>query len=758
MVNGWDWVWIILGAPWICWASAHLISTLAWQATVRICRLRLPQGVTVEQIQQWVGQLAAILRAARWWDVFPRWPIGIELAATEHGVERVIIMPARLHKAVVATLAAALPGARMGALESSATPSRRRWVKAGEIRLRGKHQLLAVDRGEETSRHLLAALQPLTPGERVRVQWLVVGARAPHPPRDDQKVARTRARAAIQPRRQRVGARWQQSDPVLAAVCRIGVASASRRQARVLLRRLRAALRGQNVPGARITRRWLLPSVIVAARLTNRSIPMLSWPLTLTSREIAGLLGLTTGALPLPGVPAGVAPTLPPSPIMPTTGLVIAKANYPGIDRLLCVSSEDRLRHLWIAGPTGVGKSTLLANLITYDIHRGDPVIVIDAGGDLITDVLARIPPQRHEDVIVLDPTSTDHIIGLNPLHSSGPEDYELAAGLVFHVLHSIYASSWGPRTADILRASLLTLTMTRAPDEQNFTIGELTELLTNTNFRRFVITQPLTPALMSFWSWYQELPDPHRSQMISPALNKLRAFSLYTPLRLLLGQSTGINIAEIMRRKRIVLVPLRTGLLGAETAALIGSLVMASVWHATLARARLPRDQRHPVWMYLDEFQHVVRLPIDLADMLAQARGFGLGLTLAHQYLSQLSPEIKAAVLGTTRSQLIFQVESHDATELAPRFTPLTRDHLTTLGPHEIALRPCVSGVTLPPVTGTTYPLPPPTTNPSTLTQLSLRHYGLPRSQIDQQTSARTQVTSTLGKRSNRMITGADT
>ncbi len=204
-----------------------------------------------------------------------------------------------------------------------------------------------------------------------------------------------------------------------------------------------------------------------------------------------------------------------------------------------------------------------------------------------------------------------------------------------------------------------------------------------------------------------------------------------------------------------MVLVPLKTGLLGAETAALIGSLVMASVWHATLARTALPKDQRHPVWMHLDEFQRVVRLPIDLADMLAQARGFGLGLTMAHQYLDQLSPEIKAAVLGTTRSQLVFQLEDRDATELAPRFTPLTRDDLVNLGPHEIALRPCVGGITLPPVTGTTYPLPPPTTDPRGLAQISLRRYGLPHTQIDQQITARTLVTPTLERRSNRMNTG---
>ncbi|MBV9483811.1 MAG: type IV secretory system conjugative DNA transfer family protein [Acidobacteria bacterium] len=755
-MTDWDWMWTTLSAPWMCWRFVHLISTLTWHSTVRVYRMRLPREITTEHIERWVSQLAAVLRTPRWWDIFPRWPIGVELVATEQGVHHLIVTPARLLTAVAATLAAAIPGTR---LDKDPTPlhSPSRWVKAGEVRLRGTERLLAVDRAQETSRHLLATLQPLHPGEIIRVQWLIVGARTPRPPRDDQGVSVPSSQIIVHDQRHVGSMRWQQGDPVLSAVCRIGVATTSRRRARALLRRIHAALRGLDVSGAHITRRWLLPTVVVAARVTYRTIPLLRWPVTLTSREIAGLLGLATGSMMLPGVPGGVAPALPPSPIMPTTGqgLVIGRANYPGLDQLLCLEREDRLRHLWIAGPTGVGKSTLLANLIGYDIHRGDPVIVIDAGGDLVTDVLARIPQTRHEDVIVLDPTSTDRMIGFNPLRSQRPQEHELAAGLVFHVLHSIYASSWGPRTADILRTALLTLTMTHAPQGQDFTLGELAELLTNTGFRRFVITQPLTPALDSFWSWYEALPDPHRLQVISPALNKLRAFTLYTPLRLILGQSVGIDLTDAIHHKRIVLVPLKTGLLGAETAALIGSLIMATVWQATLTRARLPKDQRHPIWMYLDEFQNIVRLPVDLADMLAQARGFGLGLTLAHQHLGQLSPEIKAAVLGTTRSQLIFQVESHDATELAPRFAPLTREDLMSLGPHEIALRPCVDGITLAPVTATTYPLPKPLTNPATLAQASLHRYGLPRTEIEEQITGRTLVTPTLDKRSNRRNTG---
>jgi hypothetical protein len=721
-----------------------------WRWSLTAFELRLPHTATVDEVSRWIGTLRAILRARPWWSLLPRWPICLETTATDHGIRQVLVVPRRLHAETRSALAAVLPGARLSELAGYlATEQPIRFRFAGEAGLKSTGELLAVDRGEDTSRHLLAALQPLESGELVRVQWLLAGALGP--------------RWAVDPRTDRatLPPYLKHPDPLLVAVCRVAVCSQlGRCHARALYRGVWAALRGMNTPPARITRRWVLPSVVVAARVVLRTVPRGRWPMVMTSREVGGLLGLVAGDTSLPGVPGGVSRTLPPPPSMPATGLVVAVSNYPGMRAPLCLSASDRLRHLWVLGPTGVGKSTLLANLISYDIHRGDALIVIDAGGDLVSDVLARIPAARHEDVIVVDPTSTDRMTGFNPLYSRRSEENELTASLVFHVLHSMYASSWGPRTADILRASLLTLTMTRAPNGQRFTICDLVELLTNTGFRRFVTAQaaqPLTPTLESFWRrWYGALSDTQRLQMISPALNKLRVFNLYSPLRLTLGQSVGIDFVEAMQKKRIVLVPLKTGLLGAETAAVVGSLVLASVWQATLARAALPKDQRHPVWMYLDEFQRLVRLPIDLADMLAQARGFGLGLTLAHQHLGQLSPEVKAAVLSTTRSQLIFQIEAHDATELAPRFTPLTRDDLTALGPHEIALRPCVGGSTLPPVTGTTYPLPDPMTDPTALAHASRYRYGLPLAEIEQQITDRTTVTPTLDKRSNRIPTGA--
>ena len=202
-----------------------------------------------------------------------------------------------------------------------------------------------------------------------------------------------------------------------------------------------------------------------------------------------------------------------------------------------------------------------------------------------------------------------------------------------------------------------LTLTHTRAVDGSLFTLVELPELLLDPAFRGFVTSQLTVPeTVRGFWASFEALSEADRAQVIGPSLNKLRSFTTRTALRLMLGQSEGMRLDEVFTQRRIILVSLPKGILGAETTALVGSLVMAGLWQATLARAGVPAEQRHPVMVYLDEFQDFLRLPVDLADMLAQARGLGVGLVLAHQYLGQLSAAVRTAVLGTVRTQIAFQ------------------------------------------------------------------------------------------------------
>lgn len=723
-----------------------------WRGSLRAFRVCLPDEIDAEQAGRWIGTVAGMMGSPwwwfsipRWWPLgMPRWPVIIELIATDRGVERVLLVPDRMVGTVLGSLAAVMPGVRTDELPDYATGRSSRWKMAKELRLTGRRQLLDTRRADDIARHILASLQPLDPGEQIRVQWIIAGARPGWRARHDDK-----RRDKDHPPTAKI-LRWRTAAPMLVATCRVCIATGKRARARRLVARVLAGLRGMNALGAYVARRRLHPRWQIARRAKIPTLPLLRWPFTLTSPELGALLGLVSSH-DLPGLPHQVARTLPLAPAMPTGGVVLARSNHPGSSRLLCLGEQDRLRHVWVAGPTGVGKSTLLANMIGHDIHRGYGLIAIDARGDLITDVLARIPDDRAHDVILIDPTTTEYPVGFNPLAGF---DQERAAGFVLHVLHSIYVDSWGPRTADVLRASLLTLTHAQPVIGGHYTLCELPELLTNTGFRRTLTTQVLSAGLGEFWRWYEALSDRERLHVIAPVLNKLRAFTLSTPLRLLLGQSQGVDFIDVFRTRRIVLVPLKRGLLGAETATLIGSLLVAAVWQATLTRAGIAPEKRHPVWLYLDEFQDIIRLPIDIEDMLAQARGLGLGLILAHQHLNQLSADLRAAVLATARSQLVFQLQHEDAKQLAPRFTPLTTSDLMGLGPFDIALRPCVGGATVRPVTGSTYPLPPPVCDPVKLAAASANRYGQARHQIEAGLAARTHTPAATasGGRSNRV------
>ena len=319
----------------------------------------------------------------------------------------------------------------------------------------------------------------------------------------------------------------------------------------------------------------------------------------------------------------------------------------------------------------------------------------------------------------------------------------ELAVDHVLHVFREQWKEFWGPRTDAVLRASLLTLTSTRAANGSAFTVCELPALLTDATFRRWVTSRASVPqAVQEFWAWFEGLSKAEQTQVVGPVLNKLTALTQRTPLRLLLGQSDGIDLAAAMQSNKLLIMPLSRGLVGSETAALLSSLMMASLWQATLGRVRIPQAQRRPFWLFVDEATEVVRLPLDLADVMSEARGLGVGLTLATQYLAQLPPPVRKAMLATVRSQVVFQVEVEDARLLARSFEPsLTADDLRALPAYEVAMRLAVNGQTSRPMTGKTRPLPELTSDGSELRRRSRERYGLPRSEVEAGLAARRHV-----------------
>lgn len=480
------------------------------------------------------------------------------------------------------------------------------------------------------------------------------------------------------------------------------------------MRRAMAAVRTVEAPGARIRTRTRTSTAVLRS-LDQRLPPRITRGLTLNTSELAGLLGFPYGTVVAPGLNVGSSTQLPPRYEVPEDGddvVELGVSTYPGLtERRIGLRTTDRLQHLHVMGPTGVGKSTLLGRMLLQDASAGRGLVLLDPKGDLVSDVLARTPVHRHDDVIILDPTDPARPVGFNPLWVQSAERHVIdrAVDFVVGTLHSLYERTWGPRTEDTLRAACLTLVLASDPDRP-YTLCDVTELLIgDKKFRASIVERVEDDDLLLFWAWFEHLPQNDKLNMLGPVLNKLRAFTLRVAIRGVIGQPKGLDLNEVLRSGKLLLVPLPKGVLGQEIAALIGSLLVSSLWQATLERAALPGDERPFVSLVIDEVQEFLRLPGDIGDVLAEARGLGVGMTLAHQHLGQLDKELQAAVLANARSKVYFQLNHADAASIAPLMGGwLQAQDLENLPVREVVVVPTVDSQVLPPCTARTLPLPP--------------------------------------------------
>lgn len=508
-----------------------------------------------------------------------------------------------------------------------------------------------------------------------------------------------------------------------ACTVRLGALAGSPAERRNLILGLLSAVRAAETPGLR------LRVVHEQPHKLNRAARPWRWPLRLNAREVLALTAWPLGGDDLPGQPPAHPKLLPPTTLGRTgeDARVVARASAPSGQPDLTLAASDALHHLHVVGPTGVGKSVLLTRLITQDIAAGRAVVVIEPK-DLVDDVLARMPEHRQDDVVVLDPTDA-RPVGFNPLIRTGGTSPELVADNLLSVFKALYREAWGPRLQDILHASLLTLAR-----RDDASLVMLPLLLTNPGFRRSLtsgISDPI--GLGPFWAWYEALSDAERAAVIAPVMNKLRQWLVRPSLRAVLGQRTpAFDIEQVFTERKILLVPLRAGQMGPEAAELLGSLVVSRLWQATLGRTRVPAERRHPVMVYIDEVQDYLKLPLDLADGLAQARGLGVSFTLAHQYLGQLPPSMRSAVLTNARSRVAFQLTNEDAATLAKGHSELVAEDFTALGQYEVYASLFSGGRATPYASGRTLPPSPRISDPGQLRRASARRYGADLSNVE--------------------------
>jgi hypothetical protein len=438
------------------------------------------------------------------------------------------------------------------------------------------------------------------------------------------------------------------------------------------------------------------PARTIAERRLGRG-DLLSVP------ELAALAHLPTDAA-IPGLARAGARAIAPPPGIATPGpaakpLGLTDTGHP---RPVALQVPDARQHLHVLGATGSGKSTLLATMILDDAHAGRGLLVIDPKGDLVTDVLSRLHRSAADRVVLVDADSTHRPPCLNPL-DGGTTD--LTVDNLVSIFRRVYSAFWGPRTDDMMRAACLTL---RTQDGVA-TLADLPRLLIEPAFRSRLTAAVTDPVLRGFWSWYDELSEAARSQVISPLMNKLRAFLLRPFVRdALAGGRATVDLGAVLDGG-ICLVRIPKGALGEETTRLIGSLVVAQAWQATTRRAQLPQRERRDASLVIDECHNFLHLPYPLEDMLAEARGFRVSLTLAHQHLGQLPRELREAISTNTRNKIFFTASPEDARDLSRHTTPRISEHdLAHLGAYHAAARLVLDGEHAEPFTLTTQPLPP--------------------------------------------------
>jgi hypothetical protein len=603
---------------------------------------------------------------------------------------------------------------------------------AGEIRLSTRRRAVSTVDPGSSNRAILTSLAMAQGDEILRLQWILGHPLHPqatpsggHPLAPESWLAHF-ASAILQAPQQsdtepRRALANKQSEAGWKALGRIAVrASTSDRQAQ-LMRHLAGAIRSLETPGLAVTvvRRRTRPVEIAA-------IPW-RWPLRLNAVELATLSSWPVGDTSELPVEALRSRPLAASRAIPRRGRVVVESSFPGSVRPMALTTTASLRHLHLLGPTGTGKSTVMLNLIVQDLEAGHGVCVIEPKGDLINDVLARIPPERINDVVLLDPTDHSSPVGLNPMTPMG-RSFELVADQLLGTMHALYAAHWGPRTQDILGAAFLTLAQV-----PGMTLVAVPLILTNAGFRRSVLSHINDPVgLGPFWAGFEAWSEAERTLATAPALNRLRPFLMRPALRAILGQATPrFDLRQIFTERKILLVSLAKGQLGPETSALLGALIVGQSWQAAQGRSTIAPERRHPVFFYIDEFQEYLRLPVALGDLLEQARGLGLALTLAHQHLAQLSPDIRSSILANAGSKVAFRLAPEDARVMAAN-TRLDGEDFSELGSYECYAQLVAENAVQPWASGRSLPPPPVISDPDAIRTASRANFGRDRSEVD--------------------------
>ncbi len=341
--------------------------------------------------------------------------------------------------------------------------------------------------------------------------------------------------------------------------------------------------------------------------------------------------------------------------------------NFRGINHQFGMLRSDRSRHVYIIGQTGAGKSGTLELFALSDIYHNHGYAIIDPHGDFAIDNMKFIPASRLEDVVYFNPADTAHPLGFNPLEVSDPNQKSNISSEVIGVMKRMFGESWGPRLEYILRYTILALL-----DRPNATMLDITRMLTDKKFRKETLSYSQDTVVLQFWNVeFASWNDKFQAEAIAPVLNKVGAFTANPVIRNIIGQPhSTFNIRQIMDEGKILIVNLSKGLIGEDNASILGSFLVTKIQLAAMSRSDIADiNDRRPFYLYVDEFQNFAT--DSFATILSEARKYGLNLTVANQYISQMNDTVRDAVFGNVGTMITFRVSADDSPILSKQFEP---------------------------------------------------------------------------------------
>ncbi len=430
---------------------------------------------------------------------------------------------------------------------------------------------------------------------------------------------------------------------------------------------------------------------------------------------------------------------------MPTSGTLLGINKHRNVEREIFMSDEDRLRHFYIIGQTGTGKTTLMKNMIVQDIQRGDGVCLIDPHGTDIEDVLGSVPPEREQDIIYFDPSRMDKVVGLNMLEYdySKPEQKTFVVNELFSIFQKLYGAnpeSMGPMFEQYFRNA--TMLVMEDPDSGN-TLMDIGRVMVDEKYRKYKLDRAKNPVVVQFWREIAAKAggDASLENIVPYIVSKFDVFTANDFMRPIIGQQrSAFDFRKVMDEKKILLVNLSKGRLGEINANLIGMIFVGKILMAALSRVDDPTRSFPPFYLHMDEFQNISTNSI--SAILSEARKYKLGLTVAHQFIAQLQPEIKDAVFGNVGSMAAFRVGPEDAQFLSQQFSPaFSTADLMNVPNQNALLRVLANGTPTPPFSiATMAPAEVDLDRVARLVEQSYARYGRSREEIEEEIRVRYQ------------------